>query len=463
MTGGRSSEAGGAARMLLITSLGIVLVPLNATMIALALPDIRSDLALSYSSVAWLIGVYLAIMAIAQPVCGRIGDRVGHAASFRLGLVLFIGASAAAALVSGFELLLLARVGQACAAALVIPNGMALIRNGAPPKKLGAYLGITGALIALSAAIGPAVAPAILAAASWRWIFVSTIPVAAISLLLSLRFRESVPPRDDVETLSWQTIALLVSVVLAASLLVEGLATSLSIAYAIVGLGPLAAAIVLFYMSESGDSNPLIDPTPLQSPRFLVAASYGFVSNAVIYVVLLGIPALFVDVEGYSLQAAGALIGLMSLIVVFLSPASGRMSDRIGRTRPMISGATLQLLGLIGIFLAAHWDASIVWFGLALVLLGCGIGMGVPAASSLALETLGEEKSGAAAGLNSMMRYLGNLFGVLVIGGSIVANKANVSLAGFEDAVLLTLLLTVALMAVSIALVRSERVHSYSF
>ena len=79
-------------------------------------------------------------------------------------------------------LLLLARVGQACAAALVIPNGMALIRNGAPPKKLGAYLGITGALIALSAAIGPAVAPAILTAASWRWIFVSTIPVAAVSL-----------------------------------------------------------------------------------------------------------------------------------------------------------------------------------------------------------------------------------------------------------------------------------------
>jgi MFS family permease len=401
-------------------------------------------------------------MAIAQPVCGRIGDRVGHATSFRLGLVLFIAASAAAALVSGFELLLLARVGQACGAALVIPNGMALIRNGAPPKKLGAYLGMTGALIALSAAIGPAVAPAILAAASWRWIFACTIPIAALSLLLSLRFRASVPARGGEQTLPWQTVALLLAVVLAASLLVEGLATDLSIAYAVAGLVPLAAAIVLFYMSESGDANPLIDPTPLQSPRFLVAASYGFVSNAVIYVVLLGVPALFVDVEGYSLQTAGALIGVMSLIVVFLSPASGRMSDRVGRTRPMITGAFLQLTGLVGVLMAAHWDASAALFGLALVLVGCGIGFGVPAASSMALEVMGEEKSGAAAGLNSMMRYLGNLFGVLVIGGSLVANKANVSLAGFQYAVLLTLLLTAALMAVSIGLVRSERVHSYA-
>ena len=74
MTAIRSSDAGGAARLLLITSLGIVLVPLNATMIALALPDIRSDLALSYSSVAWLIGVYLAIMAMAQPQ--SVGGRV---------------------------------------------------------------------------------------------------------------------------------------------------------------------------------------------------------------------------------------------------------------------------------------------------------------------------------------------------------------------------------------------------
>ncbi|HEX5368025.1 MAG TPA: MFS transporter, partial [Dehalococcoidia bacterium] len=162
------------------------------------------------------------------------------------------------------------------------------------------------------------------------------------------------------------------------------------------------------------------------------------------------------------LQTAGALIGVMSLIVVFLSPASGRMSDRVGRTRPMITGAFLQLTGLVGVLMAAHWDASAALFGLALVLVGCGIGFGVPAASSMALEVMGEEKSGAAAGLNSMMRYLGNLFGVLVIGGSLVANKANVSLAGFQYAVLLTLLLTAALMAVSIGLVRSERVHSYA-
>ncbi len=457
-----SNEAGRAGRILLIASLGIVLVPLNATMIALALPRIRDDLMLTYSSATWLVGIYLAIMALGQPICGRIGDRIGHAAMFRSGLGLFVVTSIAAAVVPDFELLLLSRMGQACAAALVIPNGMALIRNEAPPKKLGAYLGITGASIALAAAIGPLVAPLILSAASWRWIFVSTIPIALISLGLSLRWSAARRTTSRQAALRWQTVALLLAILLAAGFFVEGGATSLSRAYVWIGFLPLAAAVVLFYQTERHTSYPIIDTTPLHSPRFLFAAAYGFVSNAVIYVVLLGVPALFVDVEGHSLAAAGGLIGVMSLLVVALSPASGRLSDRMGRVPPMMSGAALQLAGLAGVLLAAHWNASIPEFGAALLLVGCGIGAGVPAASSLALEAVGHEKSGAAAGLNSMMRYLGNLLGVLLIGGSLVANKATVSSQGFQDAVLVTALLTAALLAVSVAMLRSEGVRAYA-
>src|SRR3989304_9681905 len=79
--------------LLLTVSLGSIVAPLNSTMLAVALPDIRQDFAIGHSTVAWLVSSYLIAMAVAQPVGGRIGDQIGRARVFRAGLGAFLAVS----------------------------------------------------------------------------------------------------------------------------------------------------------------------------------------------------------------------------------------------------------------------------------------------------------------------------------------------------------------------------------
>src|SRR5947207_3645097 len=122
----RASEQGSRYTLLILTvSLGGILAPLNSTMLAVALPDLRRDFGVGHAEVAWLVSAYLIAMAVAQPLGGRLGDQLGRARVFRSGLVLFLGLSLVIALSPTFPVLILLRTTQALVGASVIPNGMA--------------------------------------------------------------------------------------------------------------------------------------------------------------------------------------------------------------------------------------------------------------------------------------------------------------------------------------------------
>lgn len=106
-----------------------MLVPLNSTMIAVALPDLVEDFDSDLASVTWLVTAYLIAMVVLQPAAGRLGDRLGRGPLVLAGLAGFLAASAGAALAPGLGLLILFRVLQAATGALVIPNGLALVRE----------------------------------------------------------------------------------------------------------------------------------------------------------------------------------------------------------------------------------------------------------------------------------------------------------------------------------------------
>jgi MFS family permease len=84
--------------LLATASAGTVLAPLNSTMLAVALPEIRDDFGVSLTAIAWLVSSYLIAMAVAQPLGGRLGDQLGRSTMFRFGLVAFLTLSLLAAL-----------------------------------------------------------------------------------------------------------------------------------------------------------------------------------------------------------------------------------------------------------------------------------------------------------------------------------------------------------------------------
>ena len=140
-------------RLVLVTViLGIILAPLNSTMIAVALPDIMGDFGASISSAGWLITGHLIAMASLQPLAGKLGDRFGHRTLILSGLSVFGFVSIGAAFSPSLPYLLIFRVLQAISAALIVPNGSALLREVLPENRRGSGFGMLGAGIAVAAA-----------------------------------------------------------------------------------------------------------------------------------------------------------------------------------------------------------------------------------------------------------------------------------------------------------------------
>ena len=156
-------------------------------MIAVALLDIEGDLDVSVSAVTWLVSGYLVVMALAQPLGGRIGDALGHRRTFLAGLGAFLAASVLAAMAPWFAALVALRMAQALFGGLMTPSVVALLREIVPPARRGRLFGWFGTVMGLAAAIGPVLGGGLVTAFGWRAIFLVNVPVGAAALSLAWR------------------------------------------------------------------------------------------------------------------------------------------------------------------------------------------------------------------------------------------------------------------------------------
>jgi MFS family permease len=177
----------GERLILLTVMLGVFLAPLNSTMIAVALPSIMLDFDVGISSAGWLITAYLIAMASLQPLAGKLGDRFGHRTMVLSGLTVFGFVSVGAAVAPTLLWLLVFRVFQAVSAALIIPNGSALLREILPADRRGAGFGVLGAGIAVAAAIGPPLGGVLVEAGGWRSIFYVNLLMVVPAILIGLK------------------------------------------------------------------------------------------------------------------------------------------------------------------------------------------------------------------------------------------------------------------------------------
>ena len=157
--------------LLLTVALGGVLAPLNSTMIAVALPGLMDAFGIQLASAGWLVTAYLIAMASLQPIAGKLGDRLVRRLLILGGLVCFGLASIGAATAFSFLTLLFFRVLQAISGALVLPNGMALLRETVPGNRRASRFGLIGSAMALSAAAGPSLGGFLIEMGDWRAIF----------------------------------------------------------------------------------------------------------------------------------------------------------------------------------------------------------------------------------------------------------------------------------------------------
>jgi EmrB/QacA subfamily drug resistance transporter len=416
----------GELEVVAAVALSAMLAPLNSTMIAVALPHLTSDLGTSAFASAWLVTTYLIIMAVLQPVAGKLGDRFGRRRLMLGGVAGFGLASLGAACATGLPMLVALRALQAVAGALAFPNGVALLRESIPAERRAGRSGLVGAAVAGAGAVGPALGGLLVGLAGWRAIFVANLILVIPALLLGWH---AIPSdavqriRRPFDLLGALLLALLLIGVVA--LLMPGQASPPTLW---VGGAGVVLGLARFVPQEQRQPDPALQPRLFRHPTFAAANAAVGLSNLAMYVILLALPIYLGQQDGLRAPWDSAQIGLALALLstgsVALAPIGGRLADRFGRRWPTVGGMALLALGLLP--LAFGW-ASSAWVLLGgLALAGAGLGLGSAGLQISAVEVAARGESGMAAGVFSTSRYLGS-----IVGSSLMARMLAPTGGGF--------------------------------
>jgi MFS family permease len=339
------------------------------------------------------------------------------------GLAWFAVASAGAAASDGLGLLVAFRLQQAVAGALFFPNAMALLRETAPPERLGARMGLVGAALPLGAAAGPPLGGVLVALGGWEWIFLVNLPLVAVALVLG---RGAIPARPRTAARAGgfdRAGALLLTATLATGAwALNGSGLDAPVAAAL-GLGA-ALLLVAFVGVELRRPDPVVQPRLFLRPGFTAASAGVALSNLAMYVTLLALPVLLDRRGGHGEAVAGLVLASMSAASLVLTPLGGRVVDRVGSRAPAVAGLALQALSLLPL---ALWtaDAGAGAMVACMLVAGAGLGLSSSALQVAAVGAVDVRAAGVASGVFSTSRYAGSIVGTALLAGPLAPDPAG--------------------------------------
>lgn len=378
------------------------LVVLDAGMLNVALPVLSERLAVAPSQAILAVTAYQAGLVMALLPAGALGERFGLRRIFVLGVSLFALASLACAAAPGLGWLVAARLIQGLGGAAVMALGVALLRQALPPDRLGAAIGWNALTVALASATAPALGAAILAAASWRGLFLANLPIVALSLLAArgLPAGRGAVRRIDPVAMLLNATGFGFFILAMARAPTHPIQAALAAAAGLVGF-------VLLVRRETGKVAPLIPLDLLRQPTFRLSVTASICCFMGQALGLLSLPFLLHQ-QGFDPLATGLRLMVWPLAVALTAPVAGRLADRLSTDGLCAAGGTTLSLGLAGAALAPP--------GLTLICLGLsGVGFGLfqsPNNRNLFLSAPAD-RSGAAGGLQATARVTGQTLGSL--------------------------------------------------
>jgi len=399
----------------------LFMIMLDNTVVNVALPSIQRDLNADLSSLEWTINAYTLSFAVLLVTGGRLGDIFGRRRMFLAGVVIFAASSAAIGLSPTDSWLVAGRAVQGVGAALMMPATLSIITNAFPAHERGKAIGTWAGVSALALAIGPVLGGFLTESVSWRAIFFLNLPVAvgavAVTLFAAHESRdETVEKRVDIPGIVALTAGL-TALVLA---LVEGNQWGWG-STRILGLLALAVVgLAAFVAIEMRTRVPMVDFTFFRSRTFLGANVVAFVVSFAMLAMFFFIALYMQNILGYSPLQAGVRFLPSTIVIMFIAPVAGRLTDRIGPRPLIVSGLTLVAASLL-------WQSQLqvdTGYGFllpAFVGMGVGVALTMSPMSTAAMNAVHQTKAGAASGLLSMSRMVGGTFGVATLGALMAA------------------------------------------
>src|SRR5699024_8269827 len=171
--------------LLLTVGLGILLNPLNSSMISVALTQMQHEYVLTFADASWLISIFYLASAAGQPVMGKLSDMFGAKRLFMSGLFLVVISCILAPFSPNYGFLLGCRALQAIGSSTLFPSGMSLVRAQITKNQAQA-IAVVSVFSSTSAAFGPTIGGFLIAEWNWPAIFIINLPIIAIAFLLAM-------------------------------------------------------------------------------------------------------------------------------------------------------------------------------------------------------------------------------------------------------------------------------------
>jgi EmrB/QacA subfamily drug resistance transporter len=399
---------------LAITSLALFMVSLDNLVVTTALPVIRRDLHASISQLEWTVNAYTLTFAVLLLTGAALGDRFGRRRLFVLGLLLFTGASALAALSTSANVLDVARALQGIGGAIVMPLTLTILSAAVPAERRGLALGIWGGIGGLAIALGPLVGGAIVSGVSWNWIFWLNVPIGLVLAPLAYRRLEESKGADsslDLPGLGLASTGLL-GIVWGLVRGNEAGWTSLEIVAPIV-LGALLVAAFIAW--ESRTESPMLPLAFFRNRTFALTNIASLFMSFGMFGSIFFLAQFFQTVQGYSPLQSGLRILPWTAMPMLIAPLAGAVSDRIGGQRLMAAGLALQAAGLLWIAAISTTTTPYIELVGPFMLSGFGMSLFFAPVANVVLSAVRPEHEGKASGANNAIRELGGVFGVAVL------------------------------------------------
>lgn len=423
------------ALFMTVFCLGLFMTLLDITIVNIAIPDLVTDLHAGLETVLWVSSAYSLVYAVLLISAGRLGDIYGPRRLFMVGLSIFTLASLASGLSQTPAQLIAFRAIQGLGAALLAPQGLAMITSILPAATRGPAFAATGIMSGLGVLLGPTLGGFIVTHLDWRWIFFLNVPIGIVTLVLAVFFMPDVRPgrvhRLDLVGVGLLTVGLLGLVfgLIEGQRYGWGTISGIITIPLVIGLGVVFLGLFGWRQARMQDNEPLLPFSIFHDRTYTIMTLVLMAMGFAMVGVFLPLTIYYQSVLGLSAVAAGLVIGIQSFAMMVTSGVVGGAggSGKLNLKWVLFAGLLLFAAGLLYILVVAKADSSRWTFVPGLITAGVGMGCVWTPLFGLATGDMDPSKAGVAAGVLDTMQEFGSVLATAVL-GAVLANRLGVSL-----------------------------------
>ncbi len=415
-------------KVFLLVATSIFMSTLDSSIVNVALPYMMQDLQTNIPTIQWVVLIYLVTVSSLLLTFGRLSDIKGRKPVYVLGFTIFVTGSLLCGLAGTPMFLIISRALQGCGASMLMACSPALIVDAFPIKERGKALGMIGAVVAAGLTTGPVVGGILLEYLSWRYIFYINIPIGITAAIGGLYVFKGIDSAGQINE-PLDKIGSILLIIIVSTLIIFmtqmsnwGIVSIQSLSFA----GICLSAGAGFVLNEAGSRYPLLDLKLLKIKLFVFPVIASSILFAALFGIIFMLPFYLTYPCGFSASKTGFIMIVPFLFLLFVSPVSGMLYDKLGSRRLCMTGMSFLLLSLVSlVYLEPGMGIlSILW---RIALAGIGTALYVSPNNTAIMSSVPLSRRGIASGAVATARNIGMVIGVALTGLVFTTSFSNLT------------------------------------